>query len=425
MKSETFAHTLKRALACDPAIGDVRRSEGHYAAPFHDPVSVAYTRLHERIPAKAYGTIICVPWLRTGGADLVACQLAEAVQLAKPGENVLILQVDHPNFDRPDWVPAGVDVAHISDVLRLVPEDVGERLLFTLIQALQPSRVVNVNSLCTWRMFERFGRRLEPHVNLYAYLFCWDQTAEGYRVGYPSMFYPTTAGVLQGVFTDTSYLRDELLRIYRPPADVALRTVALSTPSRTEKPAVSFARLSAAKRRGGERPRVLWAGRLDRQKRFDLVQQIAQRMPGVDFLCWGDPVLDVPPDHAATPRNLTLRPGFKSYSELPLEEADLWLFTSAWEGMPTILIEVSIRGMAVVASQVGGVPELIDEETGFPVFDVDDVDAYVAAVQRCLDSPEERVSRADRLRERAAQRYSQTSYVNDLTTLFAGEGQRD
>jgi len=239
-------------------------------------------------------------------------------------------------------------------------------------------------------------------------------------VGYPSMFYPGAAGVIKGVFTDTAYLRDELLRIYSPPSDVAERTKVLHTPSRTPKQSIAFARISAGSA-SARRPLVLWAGRLDRQKRFDLVQQIAERMSHVDFLCWGDAVLDSAPTQTGLPRNLTLRRGFRSYSELPFEEATLWLFTSAWEGMPTILIEVAVRGMAVVASQVGGVPELVNEETGFPVVEVDNVDEYVAAVQACIDNRDLRIARAERLMAKAAKLYSQKTYVRDLTAIFACE----
>lgn len=420
LRSDIYAQSMARALALDPGIGDITKGQGYHAPPSHDTAYPAIQKLHDRIPDKSYGTIICVPWLRTGGADLVACQLAEAVKLACPDENVLLLRVDQENFDRPDWVSDKVDVAHVSDILKQIPEVAAQRLLFVLFKSLQPKRVINVNSHRMWRTMERFGKRLRPHMDLYSYMFCWDQTAAGYRVGYPSLFYPSTGGILTGIFTDTQYLRNELLRIYNPPKPVADRIMPLFTPSRTVAPAQSYASMAMANARD-RRPRILWAGRLDLQKRFDLVQQIARKMPDIDFLCWGDAVLDAPPDHSASPRNLTLKPGFKTYDELPMSEVDLWLFTSAWEGMPTILIEIAVRGMAVVASQVGGVPELIDHDTGYPVEDTGNVDAYVQAIRQALDNPGERIERAGRLQEKATRRYSQQSYVRDLRAIFAGE----
>lgn len=417
--SPLLKEIVERAVAIDPVVGDFRKGDAYHAPPFHDRAYPAILKLLERIPAGTYGTIICVPWLRTGGADLVACQLAEAAKLACPDERVLILRLDAQNFERREWVPVGVEVALLADILDDLAPSVAERLIFTLLKILEPRRIVNVNSLRMWRTVERFGRRLEPHVKLYSYLFCWDQTPEGLRVGYPSMFFASTAPQLTGVFVDTSYLRNELESMYRPPENIMKRLRVLYTPSRTQPPARTFAEMRKNKR--GKRPKVLWAGRLDRQKRFDLVQAIAARMPHVDFLCWGSPVLDSPPDLSTLPTNLKLFADFTSYDQLPLSDADVWLFTSRYEGMPTILIEIAVRGLVVVASAVGGVPELVDDKTGFPVHEVDDVDAYVHALEHSLKSPELAVARAKRLQERALSRHSQHRYISDLKVVFEQE----
>jgi glycosyltransferase involved in cell wall biosynthesis len=420
LTSDIFAESMKRALALDPAVGDITKGEGYHAPPYHDITFPAISALFDRIANKTYGSIICVPWLRMGGADLVACQLASAVKAALPDENVLILRVDQKNFERPDWILPDIDVAHVSDILGGLPEAVAERMLFVLFNALRPKRIINVNSYRIWRTIERFGERLRAYVDLYAYMFCWDHTERGFRAGYPSLFFPSTGPILTALLTDTEYLRNELLRIYNPPEQIAQRILPLFTPCRTAPPPAPFAEL-AANASAKRRPSVIWAGRLDRQKRFDIVQAIARKMPDVDFLCWGDAVLDAPPDMQDSPANLVLNPGFKTYEELPMEKADLWLFTSAWEGMPTILIEIAVRGMSVVASHVGGVPELIGPETGYPVINVQDVDAYVIAIREALKDPQGRIGRARRLQEKAISRYSTGRYIEDLRTIFGKE----
>jgi glycosyltransferase involved in cell wall biosynthesis len=421
VESDLYDEIIRRAQAIDPALGEPRKLTAIYAAPFHDQLADVLERIYERLPQRQYDSIITVPWLRTGGADLVACQLAAAVKEARPDESVLILLVDQKNFERADWIPEGVDHAHISDLLNFVSNDKAEVLLYTLFLGLTPRRLLNVNSYKTWRTFERFGKRLTNQMATYSYLFCWDQTPEGLRVGYPSMFYASTSPQLTGIFTDTNYLRDELIRLYLPPADVAARTTAMFTPSRSE-PTKRVCAKVALENRVGKRPRILWAGRLDRQKRFDLVQEIARRMPHADFHCWGDALLDSPPDFRKSPKNLQLNSGFKDYAELPFEDADLWLFTSAWEGMPTILIEIAVRGMAVVASQVGGVRELANDETSFAVNDIDNVDAYVKALQFAIDNPDERVVRAEKLQQLATDRYTKPSYVSQIKGVFDHEG---
>lgn len=421
LQSGLFEELLNRAQALDPSVGDPRQLSAFYAAPSHDYLSAVYAQLFARLGGEKYDVIVTVPWLRTGGADLVACQLAKAVKEAMPDATVLLLRVDQTHLERPDWVPDGVDQALVADILNDIPSDHAEALLYAFFMAIAPKRIINVNSFRIWRLFQRFGKRMATQIDNYGYLFCWDQTPDGLRVGYPSMFYAATSPYLSGIFTDTSYLRDELIGMYRPPATIAERIVPLYSPARNVAPRVTLAEQGIASSGLRKRPSVLWAGRLDRQKRFDLVQEIAQLMPDVDFHCWGQALLDSPPDPRRSPKNLKLKPGFKDLVDLPLANADLWLFTSAWEGMPTILIELATLGMSVVASQVGGVPELVNGKTGFAVDAIDSPEAYAAAIRLALDNPELRVQRAKELQKLARRRYSQSTYINCIKDVFDRE----
>ena len=166
------------------------------------------------------------------------------------------------------------------------------------------------------------------------------------------------------------------------------------------------------------RKRVLWAGRFDRQKRFDLVMEIARQMPEVDFDCWGKAVLNAPPDLSDLPPNVTINGPFKTYDDLPLTQSDGWLYTSAWDGLPTILIELASKGLPVVASAVGGVPELIDNVTGWPVGPDASVGDYCAAIRDMLASPDQRVARARALQTRARTRHSRANFRSALAPLL-------
>jgi glycosyltransferase involved in cell wall biosynthesis len=162
---------------------------------------------------------------------------------------------------------------------------------------------------------------------------------------------------------------------------------------------------------GRTRQRLLWAGRLDKQKRFDLLLKIAEAMPDIDFDCWGKAVLDAPPDVRNLPKNVTLHPPFGSFDELPLADSDGWLYTSAWDGLPTILIECAALGVPITASAVGGVPELIDEDTGWPVRSPGDVAAYVLAVREMLGDAQARTRKVQALQARVRERHSQGTYM--------------
>ena len=147
------------------------------------------------------------------------------------------------------------------------------------------------------------------------------------------------------------------------------------------------------------RPQVFWAGRWDRQKRVDLALDIARRMPDVDFRMWGESVLT--PGHVdEASSNVTLEGAYGHISELDLKSADVWLYTAAWDGVPSQLLEVAMTGIPIVGSLVGGTGEVLDDDGSWPVADRENPDAYVHAIREVLaDLPNAR-EHALGLRER-------------------------
>lgn len=419
LESPVFAEQMQRALALEPLIGDPSTIDTLLAPPFHDIAASRNAVLTKRFPKTHYDNIVCIPWLRMGGADLVACLLAGALRRLYPNESVLLLQTDHPAQERIDWKPEGVDLIDISDITRSVDGDTAERLIYVALSGLTPKRVINVNSRLCWRVMQRFGKRLSDLTALYSYLFCWDRTPEGVWAGYPSEFYAETAPHIAGILTDTDYLKTQLTRIYSPPANLRDKIYPVYSPLRVV-PAPGNAVAERLAKPKGRRPRIVWAARMDRQKRFDLLVEIARSMPEADFSCWGSPLLDAPPDLSALPKNLTVHGSFKTYEQLKLNQADVWLFTAEWEGLPTILIELGARGVAIVGSAVGGVPELLNSKTAWPIEDFENVADYVAALRDAIARPDERLKRAIALQEVVARRHSSAAYDASLKAVFEG-----
>ncbi|MHB8885621.1 MAG: glycosyltransferase family 4 protein [Methylovirgula sp.] len=424
LQSSEFLKTVDELQTIEPGIGDLRSYKTSYIAPFHDSLADLHMELRGRLKSDSYDTIICVPWVRTGGADLVSSLVAQALLRIRPQERVLLLRTDQPNFEWPEIIPSEVECEDISDIVQYAGQDFAERLLFSMFRGLKPARVINVNSRLCWSAFKRFGRCLVNETHLYSYLFCWDRTLSGLRVGYPTEFFAETAGFLTATITDTHFLRDELIRMYNLPPALQERLLTMYSPPRIALRSPTAAQSGAQTLGQRTRPLILWAGRLDRQKRFDLVEEIARSMPDVDFHCWGKALLDAPPDLSKLPRNVRMMGSFKSYDELPLAFCDGWLYTSAWDGMPTILIELANQGMPIVASAVEGVCELIGPESGWPVSDWQNPLAYVAALREMITSPKERVTRAKRLQNMASESYSVGKYDSDLAAALSKEMHR-
>lgn len=408
--SPAMHHLVAQAASIDPNVGVITGMEPSVCPPWHDTAYHFLCEARARIPEGPYDAVILMPSGRMGGADLVAAMLARAI--ANTGRP-LILRTDDSIWDRPDWYPASVPCIDISDLMPGMGDP--RRGLYVMLQEIGAPRIFNVNSALAFSMFETYGRQLAESFHLYAYYFCSERTSDGAEIGYPVWHFASLLPVLTAALTDTRNLAETLANRYGVPQEMARQKLQVVYSPALTSP--DMPPVAAMTKNQSQRPLLLWGGRLDRQKRFDLLLDIARAMPDVDFACWGKAVLDAPPDLSALPPNVTMHSPFTSYEELPLMKAAGWLYTAQWDGLPTILLELGARGVSLVASGVGGVPELIDEETGWLLPPSASVTDYVMALRDMLARPEEREIRARALQAKIAARHSEAAYMARIAAL--------
>lgn len=103
-----------------------------------------------------------------------------------------------------------------------------------------------------------------------------------------------------------------------------------------------------------------------------------------------------------------------------LGEADVFVLSSVAEGMPGVLLEAMASALPVVATNVGGVPEVVaDGETGTLVAP-SDADALAEALARYVTDPalRQRHGRAGRARVEA--HFSLTAMLSSYAALYDG-----
>jgi glycosyltransferase involved in cell wall biosynthesis len=131
---------------------------------------------------------------------------------------------------------------------------------------------------------------------------------------------------------------------------------------------------------------------------------------------------DWPALFADTPELEYLGP-FQEFAALQPDGYDALLYTSAFDGLPNVILEAMGWGLPVIAPDVGGVSEAVrDGETGFLIPDLGDdgqlIDAYVAALQRFYQDWDRTKSMAHAARTLIERRHNTAAHRERVRQLF-------
>ena len=112
--------------------------------------------------------------------------------------------------------------------------------------------------------------------------------------------------------------------------------------------------------------------------------------------------------------------GARSDVEHLLRAADFFVLPSDTEGLPLSVLEAMAHGLPIVASNVGGIPELIDDgKEGLLIPPADPV-ALAAAIRRLSDDPELGRKLGDAARARASGEFSLATTIRNYDQLYRG-----
>ncbi|WP_372612028.1 glycosyltransferase, partial [Aquicoccus sp.] len=215
---------------------------------------------------------------------------------------------------------------------------------------------------------------------------------------------------------DSHYLAKQLTAQFQVPPGLRHKIRVLEAPVDSSQPVIPAPAPDTLRR-----PQVFWSGRFDRQKRVDIVYEIARRVPEADFRMWGENVLKGSTCDMRRPENVQVEGKYVHFSDLPLENCDLWLYTSEWDGVPSLLIEVAMTGVPLVGSVAGGTGEILRHGMSWPIEDIEDIDAYVTAIREVLAAPHAARTRARDLRAHLAAKRTEANYLDALESILPQE----
>ncbi|WP_079978685.1 glycosyltransferase family 4 protein [Halolamina sediminis] len=112
-------------------------------------------------------------------------------------------------------------------------------------------------------------------------------------------------------------------------------------------------------------------------------------------------------------------PGFVDNALEFLPDFDVFLLPSRFEGFPLTILECLHAGVPLVAHDVGGVAEAIDDgKTGFVVPPDADNSRFVGRVETLLKHPEQRREMGKRAQQVAVDRFTEDRMVSDYRRLY-------
>ena len=369
-----------------------------------------YIQLLEEIGDQSLTHVFLLPWLKTGGADLVALHHIRTLA-SEFGAQILVVLTEDTDSPWLQRLPESVTTLHFGRAAARLDPSQAQVVLARLLLKVHPAVIHTINSAIGWQIFSRYGAALGSESKLYASLFCFDYTLEQEPMGLARELEKAHT-YLHGVLTDNQRFADKLMELYG--LSDSLFSV-LRYPVRVVPRFAYF--------EDDRQPKILWAGRFDRQKRPDILQKIAASLPDCIFHVYGDSLLDKSSETAQTYKalrkiqNVTLFGSFSGFDDIATDNYALFLYTSQWDGMPNIVLEALATGLAVLAPDVGGVQEVIPADSGFLIGRFDDVQAYVEAIRRVTANPQLIFAERDKRLKLLREHYSPEAFIASLAGM--------
>lgn len=181
--------------------------------------------------------------------------------------------------------------------------------------------------------------------------------------------------------------------LYKKYSSSALKAVRIITSSLVPE---DFYLRSDVRMRDGVK--ILYVGSLNQEKNIDnlirALNSLLQRGTSCELSIAGDGPERTKMEKLCVKLGIKSKVKFHGYFPLGpkmkelYKDSDIFILPSVSEGTPRVLLEAMASGVVVVATRVGGIPDIVvDSITGLLV-DPDDTEAFVLAVERLIKDPQ-------------------------------------
>jgi glycosyltransferase involved in cell wall biosynthesis len=169
----------------------------------------------------------------------------------------------------------------------------------------------------------------------------------------------------------------------------------------------------------GEGRSAVFSGRMSPEKGASTLLEAARMVPQIPVRLMGDgPALDQL--RADAPKNATFL-GQLPADRVALEyrKASFLVAPSQWyEGCPLVISEAMSHGVPVIASRIGGLPELVDDEVTGLLFEPGNAAELARHMDALWQDPDGRRRMGEQGRRKAVREYSESVFWDRLRTVY-------
>ena len=392
---------------------------------FKDAKLVSTLRLIlEEITAETQ-RLVFVPWCIRSGSDVVVANILRAASLTHGENSTVLVIVDYDRTEGVSWLPERQRIVNFASATKDFNWEDKKLILQKLILAVSPVGCLNVNSHLTWELYKEKGSALSEYTGLHACIFCPDYNKSNIPAGYSSTHLRDTISVLDSVICDNITYPDQLK------CDLGLLQEDSNKFTVTKQP------IRINTKRGGRLGQnkinsssleILWASRICRQKNYKLLQRIICNSPkNYNFHIYGTGEENEVKDFLNGIKgygNATYYGAYIGFESLPLDKFDVFLYTSLWDGIPNALLEAAAYAFPIIASDVGGIREVVTSENGWLINDVENENMYLQSLDNIFNDRVAAANKGKRLSDFVNEFHSWQDFKNILTQKGAFLGER-
>ena len=168
---------------------------------------------------------------------------------------------------------------------------------------------------------------------------------------------------------------------------------------------------------------VTSTGRITVEKGYDILKEVVLRcgdVPNIKFIIAGDGPYRNAMENAflaSSMRDKVFLLGYRSDISNILSGSDIFIICTKHETLCISLLEAGFFRLPLIATNVGGIPEIIDSDCGY-LIENGNVDGFTSALRELVNDASKRVSFGEMARKKIDEKFSRASIIKKIDCLY-------